>query len=68
MRPLKSRPLLVQQFDRSRAVLQGFEEGRYRPFVDRVFALEDVAQAHRYLEDRRQRGKVVVSIPEAATT
>lgn len=54
--------------DTFRAVLQGFEERRYRPFVDRVFPLEDVARAHRYLEDRRQRGKVVVSIPESATT
>ncbi len=54
--------------DTFRAVLQGFNEGRYRPFVDRVFPLEEVAQAHRYLEDRRHRGKVVVSIPESATT
>lgn len=54
--------------DTFKAVLQGFEERRYRPFVDRVFPLKDVARAHRYLEDRRQRGKVVVAIPESATT
>ena len=51
--------------DTFRAVLQRFEEGRYRPFVDRVFPIEDVAQAHQYLEDRLQRGKVVLSIPES---
>jgi NADPH:quinone reductase-like Zn-dependent oxidoreductase len=31
-----------------------------RPIVDRVFPLEEIAEAHRYLENREQFGKVVV--------
>ncbi len=47
------------------AVLRGFEEGVYRPFVDKVFPLEKIADAHRYLEGSRHYGKVVVSFPAA---
>ncbi|MBW3592761.1 MAG: zinc-binding dehydrogenase [Actinobacteria bacterium] len=36
--------------------------GRARPIVDRVFALEDTAEAHEYLESGRQFGKVVLRI------
>ena len=49
-----------------RAVLQGFESGAYKPFVDRVFPLADVAEAHRYLEGSHHRGKVVVAMPANA--
>lgn len=34
----------------------------FDPVIDRVFALEDAADAHRYVEDRRQFGKVVLAI------
>jgi len=36
--------------------------GRAQPAVDRVFALEDAAAAHEYLESGKQFGKVVLSI------
>jgi len=39
------------------------EGKRLRPVVDRVFPLAEAAEAHRYLEDERQFGKVVLSIP-----
>jgi NADPH:quinone reductase-like Zn-dependent oxidoreductase len=38
--------------------------GRARPIVDRVFPLSEAAEAHRYLEEGRQLGKVVLRIPE----
>lgn len=38
-------------------------ERRLRPLVDRVFPLREAAEAHRYLEEGRQLGKVVLSIP-----
>jgi NADPH:quinone reductase-like Zn-dependent oxidoreductase len=42
------------------------EEGRYRAVVDRVYPLEDVAEAHRYVETWRKVGSVVVVLdPEA---
>jgi NADPH:quinone reductase-like Zn-dependent oxidoreductase len=38
------------------------ERGLLRPVVDRVFDLEQIADAERYLETRRARGKVVVRL------
>lgn len=46
-----------------RAVMEGFEEGRYRPCVDKIFPLEEIADAHRYLEASRHQGKIVVRLP-----
>lgn len=38
------------------------EDGAVRPVIDRVFPLEETAEAHRYLETGRARGKVVLSV------
>jgi NADPH:quinone reductase-like Zn-dependent oxidoreductase len=38
--------------------------GAAKPIVDRVFRLEEAAEAHAYLEDGRQFGKVVLAIPD----
>ncbi len=45
------------------ALLALMEERQLRPVVDRPFPLAEAAEAHRYLEDGRQFGKVVFSIP-----
>jgi zinc-binding alcohol dehydrogenase/oxidoreductase len=37
--------------------------GEAKPIVDRVFPLAEAAAAHQYLEEGRQFGKVVLSIP-----
>jgi NADPH:quinone reductase len=34
--------------------------GRFRPLIDRVFALNDIVQAHRHMEGGSQIGKIVV--------
>jgi NADPH:quinone reductase-like Zn-dependent oxidoreductase len=39
------------------------ESGAIRPYVDRVFPLADIAEAHRALERGGVRGKIVVEIP-----
>ncbi|MEV4052914.1 zinc-binding dehydrogenase [Amycolatopsis sp. NPDC049688] len=36
------------------------EAGTYRPHVDRVFPLDEIADAHRYMEEDRAAGKLVV--------
>ena len=33
------------------------------PVVDRTFPLENLREAHRYLEERRQLGKIVIEVP-----
>lgn len=44
-------------------ILDHVAAGHLRPIVDRTFALEDAADAHRYLDRREQFGKVVLEIP-----
>jgi len=39
-----------------------FQTGRLRPIIDRTYPLEQAAQAHHYLEERRVFGKVVLTI------
>ena len=41
-------------------VLKFVFQGKLKPVVDRVFPLHDIAEAHRYLENKEQFGKVVV--------
>ncbi|MSR45651.1 MAG: alcohol dehydrogenase [Planctomycetes bacterium] len=41
-------------------VLQHFERGALKPVVDRVLPMEQVAEGHRILEERRVIGKVVL--------
>ncbi|HAA54110.1 MAG TPA: NADPH:quinone reductase [Myxococcales bacterium] len=38
------------------------EEKTIRPVIDRTFALDDIAEAHRYSESGRARGKIVISV------
>jgi NADPH:quinone reductase-like Zn-dependent oxidoreductase len=44
-----------------RDILRGVEEEWIRPHVDQVFAFADVGKAHRYLEERKNIGKVVLA-------
>jgi len=57
--------LLVKQPE-SRArmvayVSSGLADGALDPVIDRVFALDDIVDAHRYLESNVQLGKIVVT-------
>ena len=44
----------------ARAVLGLWEAGHVRPYVDRVFSFDEAAEAHRYIESRQNRGKVLL--------
>jgi NADPH:quinone reductase-like Zn-dependent oxidoreductase len=41
-------------------VVRQVEAGIYRPNIDRVFSLDDIVTAHRYMEDNQAAGKVVM--------
>ena len=41
-------------------VIREIEAGVYRPNVDRVFPLDDIVAAHRYMEGNQAAGKLVV--------
>ena len=49
-----------------RDVLPLLEDGGVRPVVDRVFPLEEAAEAHRYLESNASFGKVVLMVAGGA--
>jgi NADPH:quinone reductase-like Zn-dependent oxidoreductase len=36
--------------------------GQLKPIVDRTFPLQEIAEAHRYLENKEQFGKVVLTL------
>ena len=59
-RPIEEKIALNQQFVRH--VLPLLADGRIRPVVDSVFPLEEVAEAHRYMESNANFGKIVLSM------
>ena len=60
VRPLEEKIELTRQFQRH--VLPLFLQGKIRPVVDRVFPLEQVAEAHRYMESNANFGKIVLAV------
>jgi len=43
----------------TKTILKGVEDGWVKPHVDATFTLEEAEQAHRYLEERKNIGKVI---------
>ena len=43
-----------------RDILGGVEDGWVNPYVDRAFSFDEAGEAHRYLEERKNIGKVVL--------
>jgi len=42
------------------------ETGKYRPVIDRVYALDEVVEANRYVESGQKTGNVVLRVSESA--
>lgn len=59
----RARLVIVRSNRADLEVLGGWlDAGTIRPVVDRVLPLDAVAEAHRYLETKRARGKVVLRV------
>lgn len=43
-------------------IYQGLESGSLKPVIDRTFPLEEIVEAHRYMESNQQQGKIVVTV------
>ncbi|MBT2386756.1 zinc-dependent alcohol dehydrogenase family protein [Streptomyces sp. ISL-11] len=43
-------------------ISSGLRNGAFRPTVDRLFGLDDIVEAHRYMEAGAQVGKIVVTV------
>lgn len=62
-RPLADKIGVVERFRRQ--WLHRLDDGTLRPLVDRVFSLEHVAEAHRYMETNANIGKIVLKVHAA---
>jgi NADPH:quinone reductase-like Zn-dependent oxidoreductase len=38
-------------------------KGEIRPVIDRTYTLDDIVDAHRYVDDGHKRGNVIVTVP-----
>ncbi|MGV2289099.1 zinc-dependent alcohol dehydrogenase family protein [Trinickia sp. YCB016] len=45
-----------------RFILEGLASGALKPVIDKVFTLDQIVEAHRYLESNQQFGKIVVTV------
>ena len=43
-------------------IVRAVEAGRLRVNLDRVFRFDDIVEAHRYMEENRAAGKLVVTV------
>ncbi len=59
-RPAEEKIALSRRF--ADEVLPLFETGRLRPVIDRRFSIEDVAEAHRYMESNANFGKILLDV------
>lgn len=66
--PFVSQKLLALSSKRDKADLETLagliDDGKLKPVIDRTYALEDAAQAVRYVEKGHSKGKVLVSMDE----
>jgi NADPH:quinone reductase-like Zn-dependent oxidoreductase len=40
----------------------GLADGRLKPIIAKTFSLDEIVEAHRYLESNQQFGKVIVTV------
>ncbi|MBN3829108.1 zinc-dependent alcohol dehydrogenase family protein [Burkholderia sp. Ac-20384] len=53
----------AQRLERAkRFIVDGLAAGALKPLIDRTFAFDDIAEAHRYMEAGAQVGKIVVTV------
>lgn len=43
-------------------VYQGLESKKLKPILDKHFSLENIVEAHRYMESNQQNGKIIVTV------
>lgn len=60
-RPLEEKAALARDFERR--VVPLFEGGALRPVIDRAFPAEEVADAHRVMQENRNFGKLLIRWP-----
>ena len=52
-----------ERMERARKyIFDGLKSGTLWPVIDRIFPLESIVEAHRYMESNQQNGKIVVTV------
>lgn len=59
-RSIEQKMTLTQKF--AKQILPLFADGRLKPLIDRSFELKDVVEAHRYMENNSNIGKIVLAL------
>ena len=59
-RPLEEKIALSRRF--ATEILPLFETGRLRAVIDRRFAIDEVAEAHRYMQSNQNFGKILLDV------
>jgi putative PIG3 family NAD(P)H quinone oxidoreductase len=59
-RPLERKLALCQRF--TSEIIPLFESGALRPVIDSRFAIDDIADAHRYMESNANVGKILIDL------
>lgn len=59
-RSIEQKMTLTQTF--AKQILPLFADSRLKPLIDRNFQLKDVAEAHRYMENNSNVGKIILTL------
>ena len=61
--PALQLPRNGEVLDRAKSyIYDSLATGKFKPIIDRTFPLEDIAEAHRYMESNQQSGKIIVTV------
>lgn len=60
LREITSVPELRQQAEKY--VFEHLQNGDFKPLIDKTFPLDQIVEAHRYMESNQQIGKIVVTV------
>jgi NADPH:quinone reductase-like Zn-dependent oxidoreductase len=53
----------AERADDLRFLAQLAEAGAFKPVIDRRYRLEQIVEAHRYIDTGRKRGNIVITLP-----
>jgi len=52
----------IDKLERAKSYLyQGLEQNIFKPIIDRTFTLDEIVEAHRYMESNVQKGKIIIT-------